>query len=47
MKREVFVFTDVILFQKGLCWIVKLSERAKFMLDQFTNSINRLVTLNF
>ena len=47
-KRKKFMFLFVCLFfEKGFSCTVKLSQIARFMLNQFANSINRLVVLNF
>ena len=42
-----FSFYLCVFFEKELSCVANLSQRARFMLHQFTNSINRFVVLNF
>lgn len=42
-----FSFYLCVFFEKEFSCVAKLSQRARFMLHQFSNSINRFAVLNF
>ena len=46
-RKEKGFSSNLCVFKKRLCCIVKLSEKTRPMLNQFINSISTLMILNF